>query len=65
MDNLVNDIPVIKTFVLEDKFYCYDTYTNSLLNVTKEIYLEICKLKKSACLNIKKYVPLILHTMMF
>ena len=41
MDNLVNDIPVIKTFVFEDKFYCYDTYTNSLLNVTKEIYLEI------------------------
>ena len=65
MDNLVNDIPVIKTFVFEDKFYCYDTYTNSLLNVTKEIYLEICELKKIGMLEYKKYVPLILHTMMF
>ncbi|MBS1412243.1 MAG: radical SAM protein [Christensenellaceae bacterium] len=54
MDNLVNDIPVIKTFVFEDKFYCYDTYTNSLLNVTKEIYLEICELKKIGMLEYKK-----------
>ena len=54
MDNLVNDIPVIKTFVLEDKFYCYDTYTNNLLNVTKDIYLEICKLKKLGIHEYKK-----------
>lgn len=46
MDKIISDIPIIKTFIKDDKYYCYDTYTNSLLNVSKEIYIEICKMKE-------------------
>lgn len=27
-----NDIPVIKTFIIDNQFYVYDTYTNHLID---------------------------------
>ena len=54
MVKLVKDIPVVKTFMHNNRYFCYDTYSNNLFCVTKDMYLEICKLKKLEYLNIKK-----------
>lgn len=53
MDNILNDIPVLKTFIKDKNFYCYDTYTNQLLKVSKEVFLEICELEKVGTTNYK------------
>lgn len=43
---MLGDIPIIKTFINDNDCYVYDTYTNRLLRVSKEIYCEISKLRK-------------------
>lgn len=55
MTNLAEDIPIVKTFIKGKRFYCYDTYTNQLLEITKEMYLEICQLEQ---MGISKYTNL-------
>lgn len=40
------DIPVFKVFEYKTKFYLYDTYSNSLLNITQKMYEELLILKK-------------------
>jgi uncharacterized protein len=42
----INDIPVIKTFFYNNKYYLYDTYTNRLLEVSKSQFMEIKELKR-------------------
>lgn len=46
MCKYINDIPVIKTFFYNNKYYLYDTYTNRLLEVSKNQFMEIKKLKR-------------------
>jgi len=46
MNEIKNDIPIIKTFIHENKCYFYDTYSNQLLNVSKEQFIEIGELQK-------------------
>lgn len=41
-----NDIPVGKLFTYEGDYYFYDTYTNMLLSISKEHYLEIRNLQE-------------------
>lgn len=40
------NIPVIKTFVAGGCYYLYDTYTNRLINIQKEHYIELGWLQK-------------------
>lgn len=56
---IAKDIPILKTFIHDKEHYCYDTYSNSLLHLTKEIYFEICRLKK---IGISEYKKLNLST---
>ena len=39
---IVNDRPIIKLFTHKKNYFVYDTYTNSLLNISKEHYKELC-----------------------
>lgn len=39
------DSPVFKCFVVNNKFYCYDTYTNKILSITREHYEELNSLQ--------------------
>ena len=50
-----NDIPVIKTFIIDNQFYVYDTYTNNIIKVSSELYKEIQKL---ISLGVSKYKKL-------
>lgn len=43
---MICDVPIIKTFVINDDCYVYDTYTNQILSVSHDTFLEICKLQK-------------------
>lgn len=52
MNEIKNDIPIIKTFIHKDKCYFYDAYTNKLLNVSTEQFMEICELQK---IGLNKY----------
>lgn len=49
---MIADIPIIKTFVSNNKYYVYDAYTNLILGIDKEIYHEISKLQR---LGIEEY----------
>lgn len=49
---MVGDKPILKNFTNGNGFFVYDTYTNCLFGVSKEIYCEICKLKQ---IGISKY----------
>lgn len=49
------DIPVIKTFIVNGSYYLYDTYTNRLINIQKEHYVELNRLQK---LGIEQYKSL-------
>lgn len=40
----IKDIPIAKTFTFKNEFYFYDTYSNQVYNISKQIYLEICEL---------------------
>lgn len=42
----MKDIPVMKTFFTDGRYYLYDTYTNWLINVQKEHYIELNQLQK-------------------
>lgn len=48
------DIPIIKTFQTNNKFYFYDTYTNNIFETTKEQYKEILILKTIGITEYKK-----------
>ena len=49
------DIPVIKTFIVDGSYYLYDTYTNRLINIQKEHYVELNRLQE---LGIDRYKSL-------
>lgn len=51
----MKDFPVIKAFINENRYYVYDTYTNKLLDITRDQYFEIVQLQK---IGIKTYVSL-------
>ena len=36
-----NDVPVMKIFTCDGRYYLYDTYTNRLLHISKEYYIEL------------------------
>lgn len=38
---MINDIPVMKFFIHNNRYFLYDTYTNSLLEISKNQYIEI------------------------
>lgn len=46
MKLLYKNTPVIKEFCHNNKFYVYDTYTNSLILILKEHFVELMELKK-------------------
>ena len=46
-----DDIPVIKVFSVEGQYYLYDTFTNRLLSISREHYIEIHSLLKSGLSN--------------
>lgn len=52
---ITKDIPILKTFIYNNEYYCYDTYSNNLLHITREVFVEICKLKK---MGLKEYQKL-------
>lgn len=47
VNEVKNDIPVIKTFIHDDKYFMYDTFSNRLFGITKEQFLEIRNLQKN------------------
>ncbi len=47
-----NQYPLIHNFINENKYYVYDSQKNCILNLKKELYYEILKLKR---LGFKKY----------
>lgn len=49
------DVPVVKCFFYNNQYYVYDTYSNSLLEVSREQYLEICTLCR---IGLNKYISL-------
>jgi len=46
MTEKTQDTPVIKTFIDDGRYYLYDTYTNRLINIQKEHYIELSQLQK-------------------
>lgn len=46
MENIITDIPVIKLFMHNNRYFLYDCYTNSLLEVERDHYIELCSLNK-------------------
>lgn len=40
----VSDVPIIKLFVVDHKYYIYDTCCNEILCITKELYLSMQRL---------------------
>ena len=48
------DMPIIKTFTHNGRFYVYDIYTNRLLGVNKDVYFEIHELMKIGITGYKK-----------
>lgn len=42
----MNDIPVVKPFTVKNRCYVYDTYTNQILLVPRDVYAEIYQLMK-------------------
>lgn len=51
----MKDIPVIKTFVVDGEYYLYDTYSNQLLEVSRDHYGEI---KQLETIGLKEYISL-------
>lgn len=47
------DLPIIKTFIYDNKFYCYDTNKNYIIELNKELYNELQKIKK---IGLSKYL---------
>jgi len=43
---MLKDIPIIRSFAYNGKHHVYDAYTNQLLSVSKDQYIEICQLQK-------------------
>jgi len=43
--NYKNDLPIIKTFIYNNNYYFYDTYTNRIIQVTKPHYVELTELE--------------------
>ena len=51
--NLDFDAPIIKPIIINNNCYVYDTYTNYILGVSHDIFLEVCKLCE---IGISKYI---------
>lgn len=49
-----NDIPVIKTFIYNKKYFVYDAYKNQILEISKDQYCEIELLKEYGATEYKK-----------
>ena len=49
---MIDDVPIIKTFMSNKGCYIYDAYTNRLIRVSREIYREVCELQR---IGIGKY----------
>lgn len=54
---MTNDSPVIKCFIVDNSFYCYDTYTNMVLSITKKHYDELNRLKLYGITKYKQEHP--------
>lgn len=52
---LNQDIPIVKCFIHNNHYCVYDTYSNSLLEVSKDQYFEICTMCR---LGLSKYISL-------
>lgn len=52
MEKSMKDIPVIKLFTVNGKYYVYDTYNNQIINITKKQFEEITCLENC---GISKY----------
>ena len=44
MKNYINDLPIAKTFMVNNNYYTYDTYKNHLLHISKDHFKEINEL---------------------
>ena len=42
----MNKVPAIRALRLDDQYYCYDAYTNTVLNVSPQHYIELLELSK-------------------
>lgn len=49
--SVITDIPVIKKFIVNGAYYLYDTYTNRLINIQREHYIELGKIQKLGITN--------------
>ena len=49
------DCPVIKTFILDNKYFFYDTYKNQILHISKKQFREINRLMN---IGLTKYISL-------
>lgn len=55
MNDLCNeDRPIVKIFMIHNKYFLYDTYSNYLFNITRKHYLEIAKLLSMGMQEYKK-----------
>jgi len=50
-----DDMPVLKPFICDNKYYIYDTYKNQIIHISKGIYVEINRLLR---VGIKSYLNL-------
>ena len=41
------DIPIFKCFTANNNFYCYDTYTNKVLAISRQHYDELNELQRT------------------
>ena len=55
MNQIYNDIPIIKAFIYKNGFYLYDTFTNQLYSVSQDQFVEIKQLEK---VGVNKYIGL-------
>lgn len=53
MNNYEENVPILKTFIVKNNYYVYDTYRNQILCISKELFREINTLQK---VGIHKYL---------
>ncbi len=46
INELYGDMPIIKTLIVCGEYYFYDSFTNQILQISKEQFIEICQLKE-------------------
>ena len=55
MDDNINDFPIIKPIIANNKCFVYDAYTNQIIQVSKQIFHEVNKLMKVGIDNYIKF----------